>query len=335
MCGKPEPIERRVYSTQQMLKEHPPIWRHATKRTVYEFACPAGCVHGGTFEYSRWSAIELPDTSGPGDAARLLEVRPDIYDYAPTNGFADGMEWHVNFADPSLFFGYGLPLFAQDEMQALEHPALGSLREALIHEGRAAVTSEGRKPTPVLVTGVERRCMVATDSNAAEGRPHGLYGNAFARATPEAVLRATTRIDPPTVTNLIAMAAPSGGCGPYKVTQISSIITTAFTGFRAAVLESARHKGAACPVAIHTGHWGCGAFGGNRVLMALLQTLAAEMAGVQKLVYHCANSSGTSEPQEAMGLLRGNLSDGAPVKTADLLERMATIGFEWGTSNGT
>jgi Poly (ADP-ribose) glycohydrolase (PARG) len=39
-------------------------------------------------------------------------------------------------------------------------------------------------------------------------------------------------------------------------------------------------------VAVHTGYWGCGAFGGNRVLMALLQVLAAGSAGLDQLVFH-------------------------------------------------
>ena len=37
---------------------------------------------------------------------------------------------------------------------------------------------------------------------------------------------------------------------------------------------------------IHTGWWGCGAFGGNQELMALLQLLAAEWAGVDEVVFH-------------------------------------------------
>ncbi|MEX1263094.1 MAG: hypothetical protein WEE66_04010 [Actinomycetota bacterium] len=31
------------------------------------------------------------------------------------------------------------------------------------------------------------------------------------------------------------------------------------------------------------GFWGCGAFGGDRLLMTTLQSLAAEMAGIHRL----------------------------------------------------
>ena len=124
-----------------------------------------------------------------------------------------------------------------------EHPALGSLKEALDARKRCAETVDRDKPTPILVMGVERRCRVATDPSAAEGRPHGLYGNAFARADAEAIQRGTMRIDPPTVTNLIAMASISGGYGQYNIDEIEYVLGTAYTAFRAAVLESARSRG--------------------------------------------------------------------------------------------
>jgi len=129
-------------------------------------------------------------------------------------------------------------------MQCVEHPALGALGEALVANGLPAVTAEHGRPTPVLVEGVERRCRFATDPNAAEGRPGGLYGNAFARATADAVVRATTRIEPPTVTNLIAIAAPYPGRGQYRAQEIEDALATAHTGFRAAVVESHRLRGA-------------------------------------------------------------------------------------------
>jgi hypothetical protein len=281
-----EPIERRDYVTAALMAENRPAWHHPNKRIVYEIACPPGAAHGCRLAYSRWTAMPLP-TSLEGVAdGRLVRVLDGYYDYAPSLDPGEGIEWHVNFADPHLFVAYASSLFAQDEMQAAEHPALGALREALVADRLAAVTVEKGEPTPVLVMGVERRCRVATDPDAAEGRPAGVYGNAFARADGDAVGRATTPIDPPTITNLIAMAAPPGGYGRYGADEIESVLTTAFTGFRAAVLESRRERGPATSVAVHTGYWGCGAFGGNRVLMALLQVLAAGSAGLDQLVFH-------------------------------------------------
>ena len=240
----------------------------------------------------------------------------------------------INFADPHLFVAYGSSLFAQDEMQVVEHPALRALREALDAEVLQAVTVKSGRPTPVLVTGIERRCRVATDRNVAEGRPHGLYGNAFARADASAVRQATTRIDPPTTTNLIAIAAPTGGYGEYRASQVRYVLDTAFTGFRAAVEESARLRGVKCSVVVHSGFWGCGAFGGNRVLMAILQMIAAEMAGLERLVMHTFDASGTKALDEATAAIRTELERGSLVQTDQLIERIVALGFEWGISDG-
>ena len=192
---------------------------------------------------------------------------------------------------------------------------------------------EGDRPTPVLVMGVERRCRVATDPNAAEGRPHGLYGNAFGRANTAAIQHATTRIDPPTITNLIAMAAPAGGHGRYEITEIEHVLVTAFTAFRAAVLESERAQGAGTPVVVHTGFWGCGAFGGHRVVMTTLQVVAAALAGVGRVVFHTGDHAGGVAMSQTRQLFEENLCDGSPITVGELLRRLEGAGFEWGVSD--
>jgi len=234
----------------------------------------------------------------------------------------------VNFADPELFVAYGSRLFAQDEMQAAEHPVLGALKEALNAAGARARTEERGQPTPILIAGAERRCRVATDPNQAEGRPRGLYGNAFGTAPAESVRRATTRIEPPTVTNLIAIAAPSGGRGLYSAEEIERILTTAFTGFRAAVAESG-----SSPVVVHTGFWGCGAFGGNRVLMATLQVIASHLAGVKRLKFHSVGAAGLEAFDSAVCLIEQDLGV-VDIGARALAHRIAAMGFEWGTSDG-
>lgn len=79
--------------------------------------------------------------------------------------------------------------------------------------------------------------------------------------------------------------------GRYRLDEITGTLVTAFTGFRAAVEESERQLGGMSCV-IHTGYWGGGAFGGNRVLMSMLQILAAQMAGVDRLVFHTGAPGG-------------------------------------------
>ena len=258
-----------------------------------------------------------------------------MYDYAPVPDLPDAVEWHVNFADPLLFTAYGSGLFAQDELMVAEHPALASLVEALHAGAHRAVTEEAGVPTPVLVTGVERRCSIALDANKAAGRPKGLYGPAFVQAKPAGVRAATKRLDPPTISNIIAIAAPRGS-GRYTREVIERIVATAYTGFAAAVAESATMSGsAAVPVVIHTGYWGCGAFGGNRVLMSWLQVLAAQMAGVTRLVFHTVTAEGAAPLHEALNTMRAVYTERVAIPSSETLLRVIGRGYEWGTPDGS
>jgi hypothetical protein len=258
---------------------------------------------------------------------------PGFFDYRSTLEGGDVVEWHLNFADPRLFAAFAGGLFAQDEMQVAEHPGLAAVRQALLAAGVEPRTDGPAGPTPVLVTGVERRVSIETNPDAAGGRPRGLYGNAFAAAEPDAVRRATIPIDPPTVTNIVAIAAIAGGAGRYSRPEIDRTLATAYTGFRAAVLESERLIAGPARVAIHTGYWGCGAFGGNRVLMAMLQILAAHMSGLERLVFHTGTSDGEAPIADALGRIAA-LVGGEPTTIEDLLAAIDDQGFRWGVGNG-
>lgn len=328
-----EPLDRWQVAAQELMSTHPPAWRNSLKQIVFQISSPAGSVHAGQVNYSRWPAMPLPSSIDIASAEARLHHYPGFYEYAaPTDG---GIEWHVNFADDELFHFYPGHLFAQDEMQVVEHPALGALLEGLRARGLNAVTVEGGQPTPVLVRGVERRCRVATNPDASAGRPNGLYGNEFASATEAAIRRATTRIDPPSATNLIAIAALRNGRGAYTKSEIEHSLRTAHSGFRAAVLESKHAQPGRAPVVVHTGWWGCGAFGGNRVLMAALQLLAAESAGVDRLAFHSAWPPDERSLNEGVRVLRDIAGSSREVSTALLIERLAGMGFVWGTGNGT
>lgn len=325
-------LQREVFDAARLMVEYPPrIWGR-NKRVVQEIGCPADSTHSGVLEFTRWRASELPGTATPHAVPTNVVIQRNYYDYAAVGG-AGCLEWHVNFADPRLFVAYGSELFAQDEMMVAEHPALGALLEALLALGIPALTVEHGGPTPCLVSGVERRCRVATDRNRAEGRPDGLYGVAFGRAAVDAVRKATTRIDPPTRSNLIAIAAPALGRGRYTEEEIRYVLVTAFTGFRAAVLETERTLGGGASTVLHTGFWGCGAFGGNRGLMVAMQILAARWSGVNTLVFHALDELGSEEIARAQSLVEHDLVSGR-TRTEDVIQRVASLGFEWGVGDG-
>ncbi len=328
-------ICRQRFDTQELVTNFPPQLHNANKNIVYNLACPPGCSQGGQLMFSRWRRMTLPRTISVGKDRVAFEAREDVFGYEPTPVESPVVEWYLNFADRELFCAYGGPLFAQDEMQVAEHPALGSLREALLQRGIKPWTVEDGESTPILVMGVERRCEVATDCDAALGRPFGLYGNEFARAGPEVIQRATRPIDPPTITNLIAMEAPACGVGEYGLEQINDILSTAFTGYSAARIESRRADTQRAQVVVHTGFWGCGAYGGNRVLMALLQLMAACLAEVDRLVFHTHHKTGSDAFEQARGILERDLMPGGrQVDVSLLLRDVQAMGFSWGVSDG-
>lgn len=175
-----------------------------------------------------------------------------------------------------------------------------------------------------------------TDPDAVAGRPKGLYGNGFAVATAEVIRAATVPVRPPSLSNIIAMVAPGYGSGRYTRDEIVGIFETAYSAFLAARMETVASFGSGMRVAVHTGFWGCGAFGGNRALMTILQILAAHAAGVDSLLYYTVDASGATDFTEALIELDTLLHPlGAEVVTVKLLDAIAALGFEWGRSNGT
>jgi hypothetical protein len=313
---------RRNYDAAALIREHPPRWRHPHKQLVYELC--DGAATTGAICVTRWAASELPASTAVSPIEAI--ATPGYYDYAGD----DRGVWHVNFADPQLFVAYGSRLLAQDELQAAEHPVLGAIREALVAESEPALTEADARPTPVLVVGAERRCTIETAPDLDAGRPFGLYGNRFAAAPADVVRRAVRVHRPATRTNLIAIAAPVG-TGEYMRPQLERILVTAYTGFAAAVAETERLWPGA-PTEVRTGFWGCGAFGGNREVMVIMQLLAARLAGAARLRFYAFDDAGLERFAAGSAVFDRVVKPGAPL--GELIERIADLDYRWGTSDG-
>jgi hypothetical protein len=330
-------IIRQRFDTAELVAAHPPVFTDPNKKLVYSLVATSS-PPAGEMTYSRWFSLPLPEMVPANEPA--FQMREDVFGYEPPPRGSGpvSVEWYLNFADPSLFAYYAGGLLAQDELQVLEHPALGALRQAVERSPDPRMrpfTWEPAGATPVLVRGVERRCALALNPDARAGRPGGLYGNHFAHASAEAVRRALTVLDPPTISNILAMSALPGGRGRYRESEIETIVITAWSGFRAAASE-AQLLDASAPVVIHTGHWGTGAFGGNRILMAVLQQIAARLAGIDRLVFHTVDAAGTRDWKEARRIHGTLLPPGeTDIELTPLLHRIALMGFLWGQSNGT
>ncbi len=326
----------------QLVTDFPPIWRHAHKQAIYDRVRREGCPVAGTMRYTRWRLAPLPNDSVLHPCG--VEAQSGFFTY--TNSTPG--TWHLNFADPRLFAAYGSPLMAQDEWQVLEHPSLASLRESLLHAELPALTCENGVSTPVLVSNVPRQCGIDLSGGIPSeqsspiswwrslfGTRHAstsapLYGNGFAAATLADVLRTVTVLNPPSPSNILAIAAPTG-TGTYSLKQITAVLQTALSGFSAALLESARHSIMAPDVIIHTGWWGCGAFGGNRTLMALLQILAARIAGIGRLIFHIGSESDRHHFSAALSYLDLVTAHGT---ITNVLSEINSLQFHWGQSDG-
>jgi len=326
-CTPPLPIDQIVFDAAELMAEYPPRWQHANKAAVFQIANSSGFPYQGEIHYARWKALRL---AGPVEKRSHVQVTPGFFEYSPpAPGFT---EWHVNFADRHLFGFYSSALMAQDEMQVAEHPTLASLREALLAQHRRAETLDAQgDPTPITVSGVQRRCSIDSKPDPQAGRPEGLYGNAFARAARDQVIAATRALSPPTISNILAMAAPAYGSGRYSLDQIQQVTQNACTGFMAARVESDRVNPTNRRTLIHTGFWGCGAFGGNRILMTMLQALAADLAGVN-LHFHAADESGAALVHQTLEQYRC-LLESAP-SLEQLFDWIDQQAFQWGISDG-
>jgi len=334
-------IARQTFAAAEIVAAYPAKLIHPHKKLVYALACPPARPHAGALAVTRWAAPPLAEISAllAAEASRagaapttVVEAAERFFAYETAAPGGRETVWHMNFADARLFGYYGGPLLAQDELQVAEHPALASLRQAMDDSDvpyMAPLASEDGRRTPVLIRGIERRCRIATEPDAAAGRPDGLYGNRFSRAAADVVTRAVSILDPPTITNLIAMEAPGYGRGAYSRAQVEDVLCTTLTGFWAARLESA--EAGAPDTVVHTGFWGCGAFGGNRTLMALLQVAAARTVGVGRLVFHTIDRAGTATLREAIETL-DKLAGDADLDR--LVGRVVDRRYVWGETDG-
>lgn len=342
--NQPALILEKEWDAAQLAADFPPVWRHAHKQAVYKRVLEEGRHPQGRVRLTRWSMGLLPEEIRLGCCA--VSAEPGFFTYSTSNAGV----WHLNFADPRLFAAYGSPLMAQDEWQVLEHPLLGSIREVLLHEELPALTRANGVSTPVLVSQVPRQCVLDLTGRTASAKSglrawlevlvggtvtnlSPLYGNDFRKASAEQVMSALTVLKPAVPSNILAISSPTG-TGAYTRRQITDILQTAYNGFVAARLESQRDQVLASDVEIHTGWWGCGAFGGNRTLMALLQILAAHMAGIGRLILHYGAEDGRAPFGDAMAFINLVTDDGARTATSSVIDEVEALQFRWGHSDG-
>lgn len=304
------------FQEAELERRYPLRLEHPAKQRLFArtTAVPAG---DGVVRAERFRARDLPSRLLGWQPRTTVRAEAGWFDYSDRRPGA----WYLNFAHQHLFHSYGHAPFAQDEIQVAEHPALGSLRHALEASGDALapLTRTADGPTPVLIRGASRRAAIDTTA---------LYGRRLAMAEPDVIDGAVQAFDEAVPTRILAMEAPvNSGSIRYRREEIQHALRTAWLGFRAVVLSAARLEQAE-EVVIHTGDWGCGAYGGERELMLTIQIVAARLAGIHELVLHHGGDDRGETDRIIGNVERYGVRPGR--STASIVARLDRAGFTWG-----
>eukprot|EP00767_Chilomastix_cuspidata_P007333 gnl/Chilomastix_cuspidata/797.p1 GENE.gnl/Chilomastix_cuspidata/797~~gnl/Chilomastix_cuspidata/797.p1 ORF type:complete len:1027 (+),score=158.33 gnl/Chilomastix_cuspidata/797:59-3139(+) len=307
----------------------------------------------GPFDYLQ----HVPSDSDPAEEAHATLCR-DAGAVLPAH---DTMVWVANFGDANTFGYFESALFAQDEVQAVEHPHAAAWKYAELPFALTARTNS------FLFTGIPR--LIGVDTTRC-------YGRQYARMTLDAIEQAShmlpnisfadpaighkiacrvplTHAETTSLTsNIFSMTAPnvrvrrqdddappSRAGTPYTRNEFLSIFSTALHTFRA-IVDVSRAMGKRAVIC--TGAWGCGAFGGNLKIMHLLQLAAAHACEVEFLQFHAIGATVAPQIQWSVEFFDAFLlsrADSGTWTAADLHATLEEDGagarLVWGRSNGT
>ncbi|MES2272599.1 MAG: hypothetical protein V4487_00205 [Chlamydiota bacterium] len=318
-----------------LLQEHPPQFTNHNKAHAYaELTAGRGLVEN-EIRVEKFSAPrsfekirKTPLFSG--DAPVVL-AQPGTFFYPPGEH-----HWTANFGDQNVFFGCLGPLLAQDEQQVLEHPALSHfyslIKKNEQHMNIRPFVHLSASGDALLIEGAKRYGELDT-STPIEGLGN-IYGNHFARASEAQINQALLRFEQIQESKLFVFCAPNISANlegqPYQEDTLRELFLSAFTAFKAI-----GHKD---PNAIiHTGNWGCGAFGNDPKTVALLQLAAAHFSGIRRLEYYPLGHAPALA--SAQGLL-AQIQQNNPAMTVEgflhhLTLNAAQYGLRYGRGNGT
>jgi len=346
---------RIVIEQKALFSMYPPKYTNAKKKALFA-TIPNGMLTRMAFAKANARTIVptamSPNTRPPLRVAQYkdmpipkqlvdhnvnIAISKDFYSYAESGG--GKFDIWVNFADQLLFGFYHGDLFAQDEVQTTEMPGLAAALEMLKSIKSDDITAmtvfKGKptsKPTPITVLNVERWFSIDTSG--------GLYGRLYS-VKPDQFIAKSKLQNPPQVVHILAIAAegygPTGH--PYSIGTIRYTFDTAYTGFMQAKLEAQDAAGGQqVHVVIHSGNWGCGAFGGNLVLMGLVQMLAARAAGVD-LHLHAGpdwpNLSSAAQHEKAKVHLEEIWPKDSSKSTEEVFAAVEALKLKWGAGKNT
>ncbi|CAF0865650.1 unnamed protein product [Rotaria sp. Silwood1] len=348
--GYQEEFQQALFQAEEMkskdlYEKYSPSFRDKNKQFIFKYIneikhyCPSP---ERSLLVTRWKPF-LPNIA-PNNlslTSTKITFMPNVFQYE-TCGDNQTVEWYLNFANHDLFAYYSGPLLAQDELQVLECIELAALREFFVQTintvGSYTTGSDKSThktvPTPILISNTERVIKMDTSK---------VYGNAFAKASERQLIQACNYLPQPQTVNLIAIEAPSQGQGSYTREQVNYIVTTCYVGFKAAQILAYKTRALNAKnqrssrsgnlrTKIHTGWWGCGAYGNNRKMMILTQILAAYWSQIDELIFHTETNEYDKDISEARAIVEKLLPD----KNVDrVIDEIVKLDLKWERSNET
>ena len=324
---------RKYYNVDELLTKYFPNCTNRNKIYLKSLHDHIDYNREENISFSRWSNLNFQNKIFDLNGEFKLEILANRYEYNDDYDINKEMHWHKNFADSHLFVGYHSSLFAQDEIQVAEHPILANLLCAIDDESEEnckPLTIENRLPRPIIIQNAVRKIDIDTVN-------YPIYGNAFARAYEETIKQATNILNPPTKTNLLCIQAPPCGFGRYSLDTIKHIFSTAYSGYKAIKFETSEKIGKTGVCVLHTGNWGCGAYGGNHYIMAILQILAAKCAQLDKVVYHAYNQKLREFVEQSLNTIENIINQESDINWINIdscLLRIYNCKFQWNSSDG-
>lgn len=318
---------------RNLIENYKPMYMCAKKRRLFADAL---LQHGNDDFSGEKSCLELTRIGFRNDSACLVkhdvkvESVPYFYDYGDSDL---GNVWYVNFADPVLFVAYDSDLFAQDEIQTLEMPLLGSCQRYLEEkalDGLEIYTQVHGVPTPYLIKNVPQWMTVNTSPVMPDGRVESIYGYMFEESDEETVRAGVKVLEGQRFNNIMAISAAVPGEGTYSKDDIRLLLKTLLCSFDYVVENpiGGSSEDLTAKTVIHTGNWGCGAFGGNRELTYVLTIYSACVCKVDRLVLHGVSDDCLDRAKAVVAALDGNMT------IEEVVDSLYERRYQWGESDG-